>query len=214
MICNSRKNRFNNICSAEHYSSFDADKLKWLVFAIFAISSVVLTIFVDKTPYIRNKIKRIPDNMRKAMLLFMDSAMFIFPLLPQPRIGRFRKLQTITGMSLMFTSLTILSSAYRSIGLFPSMTEEKGLCTNGIYGLCRHPVYLGYIVFVTGWTMTLKSLLIFLIVPVHMIGILSNIKNEENQLVKIYCEKYVQYQKKVPALLPGIRVFLNLFSKG
>lgn len=80
------------------------------------------------------------------------------------------------------------------------------LVTHGIYGWCRHPSYLGYILYVVGMQLILGNVVTF----VASLAVLSRffyqrMKVEEYFLVnRLYGQAYVDYQKRVLRLVPYI----------
>jgi protein-S-isoprenylcysteine O-methyltransferase Ste14 len=74
------------------------------------------------------------------------------------------------------------------------------LRTSGIYGCVRHPVYTGLLaMFVLGPTLSMDRLILFL----ASIAYLSvGIPVEERKLIRLFGPAYVDYRRRVPALLP------------
>lgn len=75
------------------------------------------------------------------------------------------------------------------------------LRTGGIYGCVRHPVYTGLLaMFVLGPSLSLDRLTLFLAALAYLsVGI----PVEERKLIRLFGEAYVDYRRRVPALLPG-----------
>jgi len=78
------------------------------------------------------------------------------------------------------------------------------LVTNGIYGVVRHPSYLGLFINSLGWSLAFRSgvgviLTIMLILPV-----LARISAEENLLRGEFGNKYNAYCSHTWRLIPGI----------
>ncbi len=85
--------------------------------------------------------------------------------------------------------------------LHPEKHEQR-LVVSGIRARVRHPYYLGHLCELLGWTIgsglvVLYPLLVFTII----IGAWM-IREEERELVSRFGESYVDYQRRVPALLP------------
>jgi protein-S-isoprenylcysteine O-methyltransferase Ste14 len=76
--------------------------------------------------------------------------------------------------------------------------------TNGIYGVIRHPSYLGLIVIMFGWGLVFRSwigiLLAALVIPV----LLARIRAEESLLHAYFGEEYERYRTRTSRLIPGI----------
>jgi len=77
------------------------------------------------------------------------------------------------------------------------------LVTGGIFGMCRHPLYAAWVVFIVPGIMLLVNSWIGLTTPPVMYFILRIlVKKEEIYLEKMFGDKYLAYKKRVPAVLP------------
>ena len=79
-------------------------------------------------------------------------------------------------------------------------TGTPTLVTSGLFRLCRHPLYLFTIL---AWTITpVMSLDRLAIIIYTCIYALIAIPIEERKLVHIFGQSYIDYQRRVPALVP------------
>lgn len=118
--------------------------------------------------------------------------------------------QVFMGIPVSLAGIAIRDLAIKSCGdSFSHYIETQGthrLVTNGIYSFCRHPSYLGFLIYVLGMQMILgnKIMLVFSF-SVLAWFFFKRIRLEEWFLVhRIFGEAYVRYQQEVPALIPGI----------
>jgi protein-S-isoprenylcysteine O-methyltransferase Ste14 len=78
------------------------------------------------------------------------------------------------------------------------------LVTTGIYGVIRHPSYLGLLINSLGWSLAFRSgvgvLLTMLLIPI----LLSRISAEENLLHAQFGDDYNTYRSHTSRLIPGI----------
>jgi protein-S-isoprenylcysteine O-methyltransferase Ste14 len=78
------------------------------------------------------------------------------------------------------------------------------LVTDGIYGIVRHPSYLGLIMMGFGWALTFRSgagvILAGLVIP----PILARIRSEEALLRSQFGEQYDSYRRRTSRLIPGV----------
>lgn len=115
----------------------------------------------------------------------------------------FSKIFSALGLLLFILGLFFLFwSAYslRKAVFIPG----NELVVTGAYAMVRHPMYLGGIIGAVGLALFAGSLLGFLYTFILTL-VLSNISNaEEGDLRARFGEKYVEYAKKVPRLLPRI----------
>nr|WP_249140552.1 MULTISPECIES: methanethiol S-methyltransferase [Bradyrhizobium] len=104
---------------------------------------------------------------------------------------------------------TFLISHFELFGLTQVVTHFVGRIaepmkfkTPGLYGLIRHPIYLGFIVaFWSAPTMTLGHLLFAAVTTAY---IFVGIWLEERDLVATFGDQYRLYREKVAMLIPGL----------
>ena len=109
----------------------------------------------------------------------------------------------LAGISLIITGLLIW--------LVPAMTIKRSfdqgkLLTTGIYGYIRHPLYSGIILFITTGVVVITKSVIGLSIPI-LLAILFYIwiKEEDDYLEERFGEEFIEYKKRVGALLPKIK---------
>ena len=80
------------------------------------------------------------------------------------------------------------------------------LTTSGPYAFLRHPLYLGTMLLIVGFILTLKIHYIIGILSIIVIAAVyySTIKKEEQMLEQKFKDAYINYKKKVPAIFPTI----------
>jgi protein-S-isoprenylcysteine O-methyltransferase Ste14 len=85
-----------------------------------------------------------------------------------------------------------------------AIQQGHALVTNGIYGVIRHPSYLGLLINSLGWSLAFRSgvgvLLTGLLVP----PLLARIEAEENLLHSQFGDEYRVYRSHTWRLIPGI----------
>ena len=81
---------------------------------------------------------------------------------------------------------------------------RPGLVTHGLYRVSRNPIYLGLIVFVTGYALTLPTVLSFVLLIALYLGIRQQVAAEEAYLVATYGEAFRDYARRVGRFLPGV----------
>jgi protein-S-isoprenylcysteine O-methyltransferase Ste14 len=81
---------------------------------------------------------------------------------------------------------------------------NKGtLITKGIFGICRHPVYAGWVVFIVPGIVLLVNSWIALSIPLVMYFFLRILViKEDTYLEKTFGNEYHIYKKRIPAVLP------------
>lgn len=85
-----------------------------------------------------------------------------------------------------------------------AIQPEHALVTSGIYGVIRHPSYLGLLINSLGWSLAFRSgvgvLLTVLLIP----PLLARIDAEENLLHSQFGDDYNAYRSHTWRLVPGI----------
>jgi protein-S-isoprenylcysteine O-methyltransferase Ste14 len=86
-----------------------------------------------------------------------------------------------------------------------SNTEEKVIDT-GVYGKVRHPMYLGILLILLGFSIATLSILSFIVWIVFFIFIDRMATYEEKDLTRILGQQYTDYQKKAHKWIPLKRI--------
>jgi protein-S-isoprenylcysteine O-methyltransferase Ste14 len=85
-----------------------------------------------------------------------------------------------------------------------AIQPEHTLVTSGVYGVIRHPSYLGLLVNSLGWSLAFRSgigvILTMLLVPL----LLARIDAEESLLHSQFGDEYSAYCSRTWRLIPGI----------
>jgi len=108
----------------------------------------------------------------------------------------------ILDASLLVAGLTIFTVAFTTW----LKNLKKGLIIHGIYGVVRHPQYLGITILALGISIrSLRpaSLIAWLTL---LFGYLILASLEERSLLKTYSEEYGRYCEKVPFMIPFLRL--------
>jgi len=106
----------------------------------------------------------------------------------------------LLGYALLFVGIGIFIQGWRELY---QARQENRLVTTGLYGLARHPQYMGLFIVLFGegvvhWP-TLFSVGLFPVI-VLAYGLLA--RNEEKRMIKQFGEEYRAYQRRTPMFLP------------
>jgi len=116
----------------------------------------------------------------------------------------------IRYVSLVLTTfgVMIVQSSFRQYNFkgFLGLTEEKReLRTEGVLQYVRHPIQAGLILVVLGFFFFIPNLptliscvCVFLYIPI-------GIYFEEKKLIAMYGDQYLEYKKRVPAIVPFLK---------
>jgi protein-S-isoprenylcysteine O-methyltransferase Ste14 len=76
--------------------------------------------------------------------------------------------------------------------------ESTFLVVSGVYKFSRNPMYLGFLLFLTGWAVFLSNVLAFLLLPAYVIYMNRfQIESEERALRSKFPEKFAVYESHV-----------------
>jgi protein-S-isoprenylcysteine O-methyltransferase Ste14 len=78
------------------------------------------------------------------------------------------------------------------------------LVTSGIYGVIRHPSYLGLLVNALGWALTFRSGVGVLLVALMIPPLLARMRAEERLLHTQFGDEYEAYCRRTSRLIPGL----------
>ena len=78
------------------------------------------------------------------------------------------------------------------------------LVTSGIYRYTRNPMYLGHIIFLTGLSLTLKSLPAAFLALATAAWFHYRVLGDERRLVDLFGEPYLAYARQVRRWIPGL----------
>jgi len=106
----------------------------------------------------------------------------------------------VLGYVLLFLGIGLFLQGWRELY---RAHEQKRLATDGLYGLVRHPQYLGLFIALFGegvvhWP-TLFSVGLF---PLIVLAYVLLARKEERRMVEEFGEQYRAYQRRVPMFIP------------
>jgi len=101
-------------------------------------------------------------------------------------------------------TLVIIAWSFTSL---PAADRGNKLCTSGAFGYVRHPLYAAFLsVFNFGLAIWLNSyIFIFWAVLLHPVWHYL-VRDEEQMMIDIFGETYLEYQKKTGQFFPRLRI--------
>lgn len=78
------------------------------------------------------------------------------------------------------------------------------LVTNGVYGVIRHPSYLGLLIGSLGWALAFRSGAGLLLTALTIPPLLARIDAEERFLRMQFGDEYDAYRARTSRLIPGL----------
>lgn len=83
--------------------------------------------------------------------------------------------------------------------------EGHRLVTTGPYKITRHPIYSGLLGMILGSALSLGQGMAVLSFVAVLLFFLIRIRHEEQLMIMTFGDQYAEYQKRVPALIPGVK---------
>ena len=84
--------------------------------------------------------------------------------------------------------------------------DEQLLVTTGIRARVRHPVYLGHLCALLGWTVGTGLVVCWALTGFAIVTGPVMVRLEDAELEKRFGERYAVYRERVPAVLPRLRL--------
>jgi protein-S-isoprenylcysteine O-methyltransferase Ste14 len=86
-----------------------------------------------------------------------------------------------------------------------AIKEHHKLVTDGPYRITRHPIYSGILGMMLGSAFSTGEGSLFLVFVAILLVFLNRIRIEEQLMTRTFGVQYVQYKKRVPQLIPGLK---------
>jgi len=91
--------------------------------------------------------------------------------------------------------------------------DSSTVADRGLYGIVRHPQYLGYILLATGFALLSQSIPTVFFAALSILLIYLQIISEEKECLAKFGDVYQQYSRCVPRLALHTGLFRNFFVK-
>lgn len=88
----------------------------------------------------------------------------------------------------------------------PEIKVDHQLRIDGPYRITRHPIYTGLIGMLLGTLLISEVGAWILYFPIVVVALIIKVSSEERLLKETFGEQYVQYQQRVPQLVPGLKL--------
>ena len=127
----------------------------------------------------------------------------VLPLCPQPRF-ELAGFHWLVGALIMAVAASVLVPSMR-VAWSTGPKREEALQTHGVYGLVRHPGYLGNILLGLGWSVMFRSVIGVALTVVWWLFFLWHALIEEAALERTYGSAYAEYKARVPGrIVPSL----------
>jgi protein-S-isoprenylcysteine O-methyltransferase Ste14 len=118
--------------------------------------------------------------------------------------------EMLLGYAFVFLGISLLIEGWREV--YRARREER-LAMEGLYGVVRHPQYLGIFLALFGQLMHWPTILTLALFPVIVWVYVRLAHREEDQLIRRFGEEYLAYRRRVPMFFPRWRDWRRLFGE-
>lgn len=150
------------------------------------------------------------------LTIYILSSFFGLPLTPNPSQGHLlAALLALAGVWNLKTGVTIvmtisvlmlLLAGYLIVAGWRKVYGAKeNLVTDGVYGVVRHPQYLGIIIGTAAFLIQWPTIITVAMWPILTYGYYCQAKREERELEERFGEEYRRYKQRVPMLVPRFK---------
>ena len=103
--------------------------------------------------------------------------------------------------------LMLLLGAYLVVAGWRQIYNARdALVTNGLYGVVRHPQYLGIMIVTAAFLIQWPTIMTVAMWPILTYAYYRQAKKEERQMEERFGERYRQYEGRVPMLIPRFKL--------
>jgi protein-S-isoprenylcysteine O-methyltransferase Ste14 len=157
-------------------------------------------------------------NIRDALLLLLFAGYLAHGISGprRPRLirllvtqdGPLHNLMQPAGAALMAAGILLLAAAQLNMGaswrIGIDEATRPGIVSAGLYRLSRHPIYLGLLMTLAGYTVMMPTPLSLILFAGAYWGLRSQTRIEEAYMLRTYGEAYRRYAQRVGRFVPGV----------
>jgi protein-S-isoprenylcysteine O-methyltransferase Ste14 len=107
----------------------------------------------------------------------------------------------VAGGALRLWPVFVLGNRFSGL---VAIQPGHALVTDGIYGILRHPSYLGLLVNALGWALAFRSSVGVLLTALMIPPLLARMRSEEALLRSHFGDAYASYMARTSRLIPGV----------
>ena len=189
-----------NVTGASFTASDLAGNSVFWVIAVNIVCFVCMLVMLSSSR-VKDKFFELPKIIQKPPVFFISGPPCILAFLAQPEITPQTLAVLVPGIILCFAGCIVVVLAFGKIGVVPSFRQKDQVITTGAYGVVRHPVYTGAILFVLGLALALNALYALIYAPVFALLFWLGTVFEERELIKEYGDEYREYRTKTKSRL-------------
>ena len=117
--------------------------------------------------------------------------------------------EMLLGYTFLFAGLGLLIGGWREVYV---ANRDGRLATDGLYGIIRHPQYLGILMAIFGQLIHWPTIPTLLLAPIIAWAYVRLAKREEREMIARFGEQYRAYQRSVPMFIPRTGEWRRIFG--
>jgi protein-S-isoprenylcysteine O-methyltransferase Ste14 len=188
--------------------------MNWLVILPPVWAWIVLEVFLSVRDVVRRRGSAAADRGTRLIITLgffvaYGGAILVWQLLRNQPVWMMGSWHLVTGEIIAWLGLAIrlwsIIVLGRSFRLTVEVDSDQAVVDRGPYRWVRHPSYSGLLLIAVGFGIALGnwlSLAILVVVP--LIVIIRRIGVEEEQLIAVMGQPYVEYRARTKRLVPGV----------
>lgn len=150
------------------------------------------------------------------LTIYFLSSFFGLPLAPSPSQGHLLAallalagawdLETGVAVVMVTSVVMLLVAGYLVVaGWHKVYSARQDLVTDGVYGVVRHPQYLGIIIGTAAFLIQWPTIITVAMWPILTYAYYRQALKEEREMEEKFGEQYLQYRQRVPMLIPRLK---------
>ena len=120
-------------------------------------------------------------------------------------------IEMVIGLGLVFLGISLLVEGWREVY---RASREGRLATDRLYGVVRHPQYLGIFLAVLGQLIHWPTILTLALFPIIVWAYVRLARKEEATMIEQFGDRYREYQQQVPMFFPRMGQWRRLLEAG
>lgn len=150
------------------------------------------------------------------LTIYLLASFLGLPLKPSPSQGHLLAallalagawdLETGVLVVMMISVVMLLVAGYLVVaGWRKIYGARRNLVTDGVYGVVRHPQYLGIIIGTAAFLIQWPTIITVAMWPILVYAYYRQALKEEREMEEKFGERYLQYKQRVPMLIPRLK---------
>jgi len=183
--------------------------ISWLLY--YALHSLLAS------DQVKQRISRLLTNQNQWRIFYsvfstigLLGLLFQMAATPDKTLWQQHTIIKLISMICITYGLIIIKQSFKNQSIFKFLTTEDRfinddyLKISGVYSKVRHPLYSGTILIFIGLFLFIPKISTIIALTATLLYLIIGIPLEERKLILKYGDKYLEYKKKVPSIIPKL----------